>query len=163
MFSKKFPGYEMTALYVFSVLQDLRNSLPTLLENIFGFGSEPGWQLDIISKSQNPHEFDAVLRLLAPDGPLLSFIYNLQTDLYLSYEFPFTCLPVSSFFQVNRYEAALHRLENFLNILIQNRVLIILQIINIIHTFNAKLRKCLKRGYYMHILSFKNSPYENRK
>ena len=81
-------------LYLF--LQDLRNSLPALLENIFGFGSEPGWGLDVISKSQNPHEYEAVLRLLDPEGPLLSFIYSLQTDIYLTYEFPFSCLPVSS-------------------------------------------------------------------
>ena len=75
--------------------QDIRNMLPSLLENIFGFGSEPGWGLDILSKSQNPHEYGAVLHLLAPEGTLLNLIYSLQTDIYLTYEFPFTCLPVS--------------------------------------------------------------------
>lgn len=71
--------------------------MPGLLENIFGFGAEPGWGLDTITKSQGHGDFDAVLRFLGPEGPLLRLVYHLQTDVYLMYEYPFANLPVSSF------------------------------------------------------------------
>lgn len=64
-----------------------------ILENLFGFGSETGWGLDLLSQSANPHEFEAVRRLLSPEGTLLNLIYNLNTDIYLSYEFPINCIP----------------------------------------------------------------------
>ncbi|KAJ8311969.1 hypothetical protein KUTeg_009342 [Tegillarca granosa] len=73
--------------------KELRNVLPLILENLFGFGSETGWGLDLLSQSANPHEFEAVRRLLSPEGTLLNLIYNLNTDIYLSYEFPINCIP----------------------------------------------------------------------
>lgn len=70
--------------------------MPALLEHIFGFGVEVGWGLDMISKAQNMYDFDAVCRFLHPSGIFLSKLYSLQTDVYLTFEFPFSCLPVSA-------------------------------------------------------------------
>ncbi|KAK3083762.1 hypothetical protein FSP39_002782 [Pinctada imbricata] len=80
-----------------SVLQmgtkELRSALPQLLESIFGFGNEAGWGLDLVSRTTNIQDFECLRRLLSPEGPLLSLVYSLQADPYLSYEFPFSCLP----------------------------------------------------------------------
>ncbi|KAL4223981.1 sphingomyelin phosphodiesterase 4 [Mactra antiquata] len=73
--------------------KDASSILPGLLENIFGFGAEPGWGLDVITKGHNHAEFDAVLRFLGPEGPIMKVVCNLQTDSYLTYEFPFSSLP----------------------------------------------------------------------
>ncbi|XP_033748728.1 sphingomyelin phosphodiesterase 4-like isoform X2 [Pecten maximus] len=73
--------------------KELRNALPDLLEHIFGLDSEPGWGLDILCRSTNTHDFDAVRKLLAPEGPLFTLISNLQGDQYISYEFPIRYLP----------------------------------------------------------------------
>jgi len=75
--------------------QDFSAILPALLEHIFGFGLEPGWGLDQLSKAHNVYDFDAVCRFLHPSGTLLTKLYNLQTDVYTTFEFPFSCLPVS--------------------------------------------------------------------
>ncbi|KAL5016129.1 hypothetical protein ScPMuIL_005718 [Solemya velum] len=73
--------------------KELQHLLPQLLENIFGFGFEQGWSLDIITRQQHPYEFESVRRFLSPDGQLLNLIYNLQADIYLTYEFALNCLP----------------------------------------------------------------------
>ncbi|XP_021346296.1 sphingomyelin phosphodiesterase 4-like isoform X2 [Mizuhopecten yessoensis] len=73
--------------------KELRNALPDLLEHIFGLDTEPGWGLDMLCRSNNTHDFDAVRKLLAPEGPLLTLISSLQVDQYISYEFPTKYLP----------------------------------------------------------------------
>ncbi|KAK3611705.1 hypothetical protein CHS0354_034376 [Potamilus streckersoni] len=80
--------------------KDFRTLLPSLVENIFGFGGDTGWNLDVISKTHFHHDFDAIRQFLGPEGPLLTLIYNLQTDPYLTYEFPFKCLPAPTRHQI---------------------------------------------------------------
>ncbi|XP_052802785.1 sphingomyelin phosphodiesterase 4-like isoform X2 [Mya arenaria] len=84
---------ELEQILVNSSQKDLSAVLPGLLENIFGFGSEPGWGLDSISRGHNGVEYDALMKLLGPEGPLMSLVCNLQTDPYLTFEFPSSCLP----------------------------------------------------------------------
>ncbi|XP_061189717.1 sphingomyelin phosphodiesterase 4-like isoform X1 [Saccostrea echinata] len=71
--------------------KELKNVLPYLLENIFGYGQNPGWGLDLINRSSNSQDFDNIRRLLAPEGTLLSLVYTLMTDSF--YEFPINSLP----------------------------------------------------------------------
>ncbi|XP_048752560.2 sphingomyelin phosphodiesterase 4-like isoform X2 [Ostrea edulis] len=71
--------------------KELKNILPYLFEKIFGYGLDPGWGLDLISRSSSPQDFDYVRRLLAPEGPLLSVVYTLMMDSF--YEFPMNNLP----------------------------------------------------------------------
>ena len=84
-------NYKMISFFF---TQELKNALPYIVESIFGYGAEPGWNLDKLSKYQNPNEFVAVRRFLAPESPFLNVIYNLQADSYLQYEFQLTHLPV---------------------------------------------------------------------
>ena len=84
----------MFKYYEHCILQEFKNILPCLLEKIFGYGLDPGWGLDLISKSSSPQDFDSARRLLAPEGPLLSLVYALMMDSF--YEFPMSSLPVST-------------------------------------------------------------------
>ncbi|WAR02633.1 NSMA3-like protein [Mya arenaria] len=88
---------ELEQILVNSSQKDLSAVLPGLLENIFGFGSEPGWGLDSISRGHNGVEYDALMKLLGPEGPLMSLVCNLQTDPYLTFEFPSSCLPYQGY------------------------------------------------------------------
>ncbi|XP_052229372.1 sphingomyelin phosphodiesterase 4-like isoform X2 [Dreissena polymorpha] len=83
---------ELESILANSSQKDLSSLLPYILENIFGCGPEPGWPLDTLSKSHGV-EFDVVTKFLGPEGPLLNFVYKLQLDTYLTYEFPFASLP----------------------------------------------------------------------
>ncbi|XP_052074338.1 sphingomyelin phosphodiesterase 4-like isoform X1 [Mytilus californianus] len=73
--------------------QELKNALPSILSNIFGYGSEVGWQLHSISRGYNLQEFECARRFLGSEGPLLTLVYNLQTDVSLLYEFPLHHIP----------------------------------------------------------------------
>ncbi|XP_076452216.1 sphingomyelin phosphodiesterase 4-like [Babylonia areolata] len=73
--------------------KELHLVFPALLNSVFGGEGEPGWGLEKISKSHQPHDFSAVRKFLAPEGPLLSAVSSLQADPYASYVFPFRCLP----------------------------------------------------------------------
>ncbi|KAL8620227.1 hypothetical protein ACOMHN_064986 [Nucella lapillus] len=73
--------------------KELHLVFPALLSSVFGGDGEPGWGLDKLCKSHHPQEVAAVRKFLAPDGPLLNAVYNLQADPYASYMFPFRCLP----------------------------------------------------------------------
>ncbi|XP_069135222.1 sphingomyelin phosphodiesterase 4-like isoform X1 [Argopecten irradians] len=84
---------EVDAIIKSSGGKELRNALPDLLENIFGLDTDPGWGLDILCRSINTQDFDAVRKLLAPEGPLFTLINSLQGDQYISYEFPTKYLP----------------------------------------------------------------------
>ncbi|CAC5399829.1 unnamed protein product [Mytilus coruscus] len=58
--------------------QELKNALPSILSNIFGYGSEVGWQLYSISRGYNLQEFECARRFL---------------DVSLLYEFPLHHIP----------------------------------------------------------------------
>lgn len=60
---------------------------------MFGFGNEPGWDLEYINKTTTPDEYEYGQAFLSPTGPLLKLVYRLQADPYLTYEFPLRCLP----------------------------------------------------------------------
>ena len=77
------------------MFQELKNALPSLLTNIFGFGSESGWQLNLVCRGYNTQDFESLQRFLGPEGPLLNLVYSLQSDASLLYEFPVNCIPVS--------------------------------------------------------------------
>ena len=66
---------------------------------MFGFGNEPGWDLEYINKTTTPDEYEYGQAFLSLNGPLLKLVYRLQADPYLTYEFPLRCLPVSNLFE----------------------------------------------------------------
>lgn len=68
-----------------------------LIENIFSFGAQSmsEWSLRLISRTLNPHEFDALFSLLHLNGPLFQLIRQLMMDPINRFEFPKSCLPVS--------------------------------------------------------------------
>ncbi|XP_041347976.1 sphingomyelin phosphodiesterase 4-like [Gigantopelta aegis] len=98
IFTKRLPQrcQEVEDLIRKTSIKELKNCLPYIVESIFGYGAELGWDLDKISKYQNPHEFHAVRRFLAPESQFLNLIYNLQADTYLQYEFQLNHLPAPS-------------------------------------------------------------------
>ncbi|XP_064612620.1 sphingomyelin phosphodiesterase 4-like isoform X2 [Liolophura sinensis] len=85
--------YEAEVFIKTTSTKELRNVLPMLLENIFGFGNEPGWGLERLTMSYHRQEFEYGRRFFSPEGSLLKAIYALQSDPYLTYEFPLSCLP----------------------------------------------------------------------
>jgi len=72
--------------------QHLHQFFPHLLANIFGFDSTPGWGLGQVLEKP---VYDRLKMFLLPHGPLFKLIAILDNENYY-YEFPTTCLPVSS-------------------------------------------------------------------
>ncbi|KAK6191734.1 hypothetical protein SNE40_003341 [Patella caerulea] len=71
--------------------KELKNVLPMIVEGIFGFGTEIGWDIDRVS-NRYYSEFDSLRYFLSPDGPLLKLINSLQLEPY-TYEFSISHLP----------------------------------------------------------------------
>ncbi|GAB6026515.1 sphingomyelin phosphodiesterase 4, neutral membrane (neutral sphingomyelinase-3) [Chamberlinius hualienensis] len=74
--------------------KDAHSLFPLLVESIFGFGSHPGWGIGSLYRRLQPKDFDTLRYFLCPSGPLIRFIYKLNSDAYLKYEFPTQCLPI---------------------------------------------------------------------
>ncbi|XP_078665736.1 sphingomyelin phosphodiesterase 4-like isoform X2 [Branchiostoma floridae x Branchiostoma belcheri] len=74
--------------------KDLHSIYTTLLENIFGFNYYTGWGLKTLNRKTQPVEFNAVKAFLCPGGPMFRLFYKLQSDAFIRYEFPLTCLPM---------------------------------------------------------------------
>ncbi len=74
--------------------QELHQFFPRLLANIFGFDYGPGWGLRQFDKRLHS-DFAPILQFLAPGGDLFQLISKLEEEGFL-YEFPTSCLPVST-------------------------------------------------------------------
>ncbi|CAH1247516.1 SMPD4 [Branchiostoma lanceolatum] len=74
--------------------KDLHSIYTTLLENIFGFNFYTGWGLKTLNRKSQPVEFNAVKAFLCPGGPMFRLFYKLQSDAFIRYEFPLSCLPI---------------------------------------------------------------------
>ncbi|XP_066268360.1 sphingomyelin phosphodiesterase 4-like [Branchiostoma lanceolatum] len=74
--------------------KDLHSIYTTLLENIFGFNFYTGWGLKTLNRKSQPVEFNAVKVFLCPGGPMFRLFYKLQSDAFIRYEFPLSCLPI---------------------------------------------------------------------
>ncbi|XP_029644144.1 sphingomyelin phosphodiesterase 4 [Octopus sinensis] len=86
--------FEMVTSIIMSIsTKEAHHIFPTILESIFGFGHEPGWNLEYINKIKTPEEYEYGRAFLSPNGPLMKLVYRLQSDPYLSYDFPLHCLP----------------------------------------------------------------------
>ncbi|XP_043200088.1 sphingomyelin phosphodiesterase 4-like isoform X2 [Amphibalanus amphitrite] len=89
-------GELLGRLFAESPLKELAAIYPVLLEEVFGFGGRPGWNLQLITRKCHPVEFERVRALLQPTGPLFSVIYRLMAEPHVTYEFPAACLPGGS-------------------------------------------------------------------
>ncbi|XP_022249137.1 sphingomyelin phosphodiesterase 4-like isoform X2 [Limulus polyphemus] len=90
---------EIQSIIQESNIKELQSLFPSLVENIFGFGTQTGWELRTITRSLQPRCFDTFRYFLSPDGhhgTLFNLIYKLLGDGFLKYEFPVCCLPVPS-------------------------------------------------------------------
>nr|XP_006821103.1 PREDICTED: sphingomyelin phosphodiesterase 4-like [Saccoglossus kowalevskii] len=87
---------EFTIIINESSTRDLHTIFPLLLESIFGFNNSPGWGLKTLHKQAQALDFFSLRMFLAPNGPLMSMVYKLQSDNYLRYEFLVSCLPAPS-------------------------------------------------------------------
>eukprot|EP00058_Branchiostoma_floridae_P023155 XP_002608645.1 hypothetical protein BRAFLDRAFT_128365 [Branchiostoma floridae] len=74
--------------------KDLHSIYTTLLENIFGFNYYTGWGLKTLNRKTQPVEFNTVKAFLCPGGPMFRLFYKLQSDAFIRYEFPLSCLPI---------------------------------------------------------------------
>ena len=74
--------------------QELHQFFPHLLSNIFGFDQSGGWGLRTFSCTLHS-DFPTLLQFLAPGGHLFQLIARLEGEKFL-YEFPISCLPVST-------------------------------------------------------------------
>ncbi|XP_037076992.1 sphingomyelin phosphodiesterase 4-like, partial [Pollicipes pollicipes] len=86
----------LTRLFAESTLKELAALYPVLLEDVFGFGGRPGWNVHLVTRKCHPREFDQLRGLLQPAGPLFSVMYRLMADPHVAYEFPTACLPASA-------------------------------------------------------------------
>ncbi|ESO95394.1 hypothetical protein LOTGIDRAFT_232075 [Lottia gigantea] len=71
--------------------KELRNALPLIVESVFGYGQESGWDIDRISKKYYS-EFESIRHFLSPQGPLMKLVYHLQNEPY-TYHFSLQHLP----------------------------------------------------------------------
>ncbi|GAB1597519.1 sphingomyelin phosphodiesterase 4-like [Argonauta hians] len=86
--------FEMVTSIIMNIsTKEAHHIFPTILESIFGFGHEPGWNLEYINKIKTPDEYEYGRAFLSPTGPLMKLVYRLQSDPYISYDFPLHCLP----------------------------------------------------------------------
>ena len=53
-------GELLARLFAESSLKELAAAFPVILEDIFGFGGRPGWNLQLITRKCHPAEFDKV-------------------------------------------------------------------------------------------------------
>ncbi|XP_077511135.1 sphingomyelin phosphodiesterase 4 isoform X1 [Amblyomma americanum] len=83
--------HELNHLFQELPLKELQHYLPTVLEHVFGFGTNLGWGLQCVQHGQQG--FDTIRYFLGPEGPLLRLVYRLLSDAGLKYDFPVSCLP----------------------------------------------------------------------
>ncbi|CAL1546293.1 unnamed protein product [Lymnaea stagnalis] len=76
-------------------LKELKSSFPYLLHEIFDFERDknPGWQIDKISRYNNPELFECIRKMLSPEGPLMKVVNSLHSDPSAVYEFPLKYIP----------------------------------------------------------------------
>ncbi|XP_022249470.1 sphingomyelin phosphodiesterase 4-like isoform X2 [Limulus polyphemus] len=81
-------------------IKELHFLFPCLVENIFGFGIQNGWELWKISRNVHRRDFEILHFFLSPEGhegTLFCLIYKLLEDGLCNYVFPVCCLPARSY------------------------------------------------------------------
>ena len=84
---------ELTSFLEICSVEELKTYYQLIVDNIYGFPSFAGWGIRRLTRTLQPKETEAILKFLAPEGPLFKAIYRLMTDRNFRLEYPVTYLP----------------------------------------------------------------------
>ncbi|XP_063239013.1 sphingomyelin phosphodiesterase 4 [Bacillus rossius redtenbacheri] len=73
--------------------RDLEALFPAVVGDVFGAGGSRDWGLRSTLRKYAPADFDALVGLLGPQGPVFRACYRLLANCYLKYQFPLAFLP----------------------------------------------------------------------